>query len=65
MKGRFYYHAWNSFYTGRWITADAVVNQFPADATHLRLVQGGLDRQIDLMGIIGKVSIDIVEASYD
>jgi hypothetical protein len=33
----------------------------PADVTHIRLVRGGADRQIDLMGVIGKLKLEIVE----
>lgn len=65
MKGQFYYHAWNAFYLGRWVTADAVFNQMPADISHLRLVIGGLERQIDLMGVIGRIDIAVEEAVYD
>lgn len=59
-KGRFYYHAWNVLYTGRWITADAVMNQMPADVTHIRLIRGEADRQLDLMGVIGNLKLEIV-----
>ncbi|MFH1984526.1 MAG: transglutaminase-like domain-containing protein [Pseudomonadota bacterium] len=65
MRGRFYYHAWNGFYLGRWITADAVFDQMPADLSHIRLVIGGLERQIDLMGVIGQIAITIEESVYD
>jgi hypothetical protein len=61
-RGRFYYHAWNVLYLGEWVTADAVLGQMPADATHIRLVRGGADRQIDLMGVIGKLKLEILEA---
>ncbi len=61
-NGRFYYHAWNVLHLGRWITADAVMGQFPADVTHLRFVRG-TEQQIDLMGIIGRVRIEILESS--
>lgn len=60
-RGRFYYHAWNVLYLGEWITADATLGKMPADVTHIRLVRGGADRQIDLMGVIGKLKIEIVE----
>lgn len=60
-RGRFYYHAWNVLYLGEWITADAALGQMPADATHIRLVRGGADRQIDLMGVIGKLKLEILE----
>ena len=58
-NGRFYYHAWNVLHLGRWITADAVMGQFPADVTHLRFVRG-TEQQIDLLQIIGKVKLEIL-----
>jgi len=57
-RGRFYYHAWNVLYFGAWVTADATMGQFPADVTHIRLVRG-MERQIDLMRVIGRMKIDI------
>ncbi len=62
LDGRFYYHAWNILYVGGWITADAVFGQMPADATHIRLVTGGLDAQLDLIAVIGRMNIRILEA---
>ncbi len=58
-NGRFYYHAWNVLYLGRWITADAVMGQLPADVTHIRFVRG-TDQQIDLIQIINKVKLEIL-----
>jgi hypothetical protein len=62
-RGRFYYHAWNVLYLGTWVTADAVMGQMPADVTHIRFVRGEADRQIDLMAVIGKVKLKILERS--
>ena len=39
LRGRFYYHAWNSVFLGRWITVDSLMNQIPADVTHISLEQ--------------------------
>ncbi len=61
-KGRFYYHAWNVLYLGEWITADAVMDQLPADVTHIRFVRG-TERQIDLVQMIGRVRLEIL--SYE
>lgn len=58
-NGRFYYHAWNVLHLGGWITADAVMGQLPADVTHIRFVRG-TEQQIDLMGVIGKVKLEIL-----
>ena len=61
-NGRFYYHAWNVLYLGAWVTADSVKGQLPADVTHIRFVRG-TESQIDLMGMIGKVRIEILSGS--
>jgi len=61
LKGRFYYHAWNLVYLGRWITVDAVFNQIPADVSHIRLATGSPNQQLDLMGVIGKLQLKVID----
>lgn len=61
LRGRFYYHAWNIAYADSWLTADAVFNQVPADVTHIRLIRGESDKQLDLIGVMGKIKIDVLE----
>jgi len=64
LNGRFYYHAWNVLHLeewGGWVTADAVMGQIPADATHIRFVRGEIDRHLDLLGLIGRVKMEILE----
>jgi len=63
LKGRFYYHAWNLLYLGRWITADSLFGQIPADVTHIRFSSGTQKQQLDLMNIIGKVELKIIGQS--
>ena len=65
LKGRYYYHAWNAVFLDRWVTVDALMNQFPADVTHIRLTQGGPDSQLDLMGAIGNIQLEILDIQYD
>ena len=60
LDGKFYYHAWPSVWLGKWVAVDPTFDQFPADATHISFVRGGLDRQVELMKIIGQVRIDVV-----
>ena len=65
-RGRFYYHAWNVFWLdkwGGWVTADAVMNQLPADVTHLRFVRGEVETQLDLMGVVGKIKLQVIGMS--
>src|SRR4030042_5205723 len=54
LKGRFYYHAWNLAYVGRWITVAALFNEIPADVTHIRLVNDAERNQLDLLPVIGR-----------
>ena len=61
LKGRFYYHAWNLMYLGQWVTADSLFGQLPADVSHLRFTTGSPKQQLDLVGIIGKVKLTIIQ----
>jgi len=61
LNGRFYYHAWNLVYLNKWVTLDSVMEQFPADVTHIRLVKGEPDAQMSLLGIISNIDIKIIE----
>jgi hypothetical protein len=65
MRGRFYYHAWCVLYLDGWITSDAVFNQFPADVTHIRLIRGETSDHINLIGVIGKIKLEILEQTND
>ena len=60
LNGRFYYHAWNLLYIGKWITADATFGQLPADVTHIRFSSGRLQQQLDIMNVIGRVKLKIL-----
>lgn len=61
LRGRFYYHAWNRLFLGRWITVDALFNQIPADVTHVRFSTGNLEGQLDLMDVIGKIRLEVTD----
>ena len=63
LEDRFYYHAWNAVYIGKWISIDALFGQIPADVTHLRLTRASDLKHlpVDLIGFIGKVKIHVLE----
>ena len=61
LNGRFYYHAWNLLYLGKWITVDSLFGQMPADVTHIRFSTGDQKEQLDLMRIIGNLKIKVTE----
>lgn len=61
--GQFYYHAWPEVFLGRWVAVDPTFGQFPADALHVRLLTGGLDRQYEVLNLMGRAAtIEILEA---
>jgi hypothetical protein len=60
-KGRFFYHAWNEVYVGEWVAVDSLLNQIPADPTHIRLIVGELDRQVQLVRVIGRLGIRVLD----
>lgn len=64
-RGRFYYHAWSEAYVGEWISLDPTLNQIPVDATHIKLLDGNLDRQVDLLGLIGKLDLKVMDYGHD
>lgn len=64
-RGSFFYHAWTESYLGKWISMDATLNQMPADVTHIKLVQGGLDRQVEIISLIGKLRLKVIDYRYD
>ena len=67
VRGAFYYHAWPEVYLdegngrGLWLPVDPTFNQFPADATHVRLARGGLDKQTAILPLIGRVKITVLQ----
>jgi transglutaminase-like putative cysteine protease len=60
-EGRFFYHAWDEVFLGEWIAVDPLMNQVPADPTHVRLIIGELDRQVELVGTLGRLSIKVLD----
>jgi hypothetical protein len=42
---------------------DPTLNQFPADATHIRLARGGLDRQAAILPAIGHAKMRVLQVA--
>ena len=60
LRDAFYYHAWSEVWLGEWISLDSVLNQFPADVTHVKFLEGDIDRQIDILQLIGNLKIEVL-----
>ena len=63
LRGAFYYHAWSEVWLGQWVSVDSVLDQFPADVTHIKFLEGEIDQQIDILELIGRLRIKVVEVS--
>lgn len=61
VDGAFYYHAWPEVYLNGWVAVDPTFGQFPADAAHLRFTIGGLAQQAELIRLIGRLTLDVVD----
>jgi hypothetical protein len=61
--GFFWYHAWNKVCLGTvWVPVDPTFGQFPADATHLKLKEGEMDQQAQVLNVVGNLTVNILEA---
>lgn len=61
LNGRFFYHAWPEVWLDEWVAVDPTFGQFPADPSHVRFLVGGLARQVELIRLIGRLELDILE----
>jgi hypothetical protein len=66
LRGAFYYHAWPEVYIaeggrGMWLPVDPTLNEYPANAMHLRLARGGLDKQTVILGVIGRARMTLLD----
>ena len=61
VNGAFYYHAWPEVWLGDWVAVDPTFGQSPADAGHIRFVVGGLAQQVEIVRLIGRLQIEVLE----
>ncbi|MEM7008026.1 MAG: transglutaminase-like domain-containing protein [Thermodesulfobacteriota bacterium] len=59
----FYYHAWNEVLLDNWVAVDSTYGQFPADATHIKLIEGNFAKSAEISKLVGKLNIEIIDAS--
>ena len=60
-KGKFYYHSWPKVFAGCWVEMDPALGQTLVDATHIKLIDGGLKQQMSLADVVGNIRLEIVE----
>lgn len=60
--GAFYYHAWNEVCLDDiWYSVDTTKNQFPADLSHIKFVEGETSEQVRIAALLGKLQIEIID----
>ena len=58
----FYYHAWNEVCLDDiWYSVDTTKNQFPADLSHIKFVEGETSEQVRIAALLGKLQIEIID----
>ncbi len=59
----FLYHTWcESLLYGRWVAVDPTFRQVPADATHIKLVEGErVSELLPLVDLIGKLQVRVIK----
>ena len=59
--GGFGYHAWPEAYVGGWLPMDPTLGQPVCDATHVKLLTGGIEKWTGLVNYIGRIEMEIFE----
>jgi hypothetical protein len=58
----FLYHTWAESFVGYWIAVDPTFGQIPADATHIKLIEGESFRDLSpLVNVIGRLEATVVD----
>ncbi len=63
LNGSFFYHAWPEVWLGEWVAVDPTFGQYSADAAHIRFVVGGLAQQVEIIRLIGRLDIEVLEST--
>jgi len=57
----FYYHAWPEVHLGGWVWMDPTLGQPLADATHIKLLNGGIESWPQLVPFMGQLEVEVLE----
>lgn len=65
IQGRFLFHAWPVVaIDGEWVDVDPSLNQYPADATHIALLEGDFENLSNLIPALGNIDIKVISQKY-
>jgi len=57
----FYYHAWPEVYVGRWTWLDPTLGQPVADAAHIKLLTGSIEKWPQLLPYLGQLQVEVLK----
>lgn len=57
----FYYHAWPEVYAAGWRRLDPTLGQTAADATHVKLLSGGIAEWPRLLAFLGQIELTVLD----
>jgi len=61
-RGSFFYHAWVEVYiSGTWRMLDPTFGQEDVDATHIKFLHGDIEKQAEIVRLIGNLKISVEE----
>ena len=67
--GKFFYHAWAESFVGQWVAFDPTLYDPKqasfVDATHIKFAQGDVTQMFEVVSIVGRLKIHIVETDPD
>ncbi len=52
---------WPVVYVGEWIDMDPTFGQDIADAAHIKLLEGDINRQLDIVKVLSKIKLEVIE----
>lgn len=58
----YFYHAWCAVWLGKWVPVDPTFNQFPADVGHLKMKEGEVSEWANVLKVVGKLQIDVLDS---
>jgi hypothetical protein len=48
---------------GSWIAVDPTLGQVPADASHIKFIEGDLSKTFEIIKVVGNIRLEIKDAS--
>ncbi len=63
LDDKFYYHAWDEVFVGSWIAVDPTFGQVPADASHIKFIEGDVNKSSEIIKLVGNIKLEIKDAS--